>query len=303
VIMAAAQVPQLLPTTDNPCQVQHFIQHLMGGEPCPHSLACSTHQAICGLYSAPQYLCPDPVTSDMWSALGKVIDFSALRTCLIPAANSPAPAELLAFGLRCFTNSARRSVKAHTRFDPFSLRMHEFYAAGEGVSAYFVHLHPDLLDLMLPLSLMHVGTVVIAAVPVSYMEAGLHHRAAYFLDSIWSKGRGVFVRIIQSSGHQLPMGWLFLFPDKGQHDLLFQGRLHEHSCELLWDSRNPHALTRLSGMHILHSDLVRQQGVQAINRWLQVLARRGGVDISQLPPQLPDPPITAISQQFHQLSK
>jgi hypothetical protein len=161
-----------------------------------------------------------------------------------------------------------------------------------------VHLHPELLDLMLPLALQHVNSVVIAAVPVAYMEADLSHRTAYFLDNIWSRGRGVFVRVVQATGHQYPLGWLFLFPDHEQRDVLLQGRVAPYTCELLWDCRHPWSLVFLRGLHLLHLDLVRQHGVQAITRWLQVLARRGGVSVSQLPPHTPDPPISFLKR-FH----
>jgi hypothetical protein len=176
--------------------------------------------------------------------------------------------------------------------------MYDFYAAGDGVDAYFVHVFPELLDLMLPLALPFVNAVLIAAVPVSYMEADLPHRSAYFLDNIWSKCRGVFVRIIQPTGHQCPMGWLLLFPDLQQRDGLLQGRVDSHSCELLWDARNPASLVPLRGLHLLHLDLVRQQGVLAITRWLNVLARRGGVNVSQLPPHTPDPPISLLKSLY-----
>jgi hypothetical protein len=232
----------------------------------------------------------------MWLALRSIVDFSHVRTCLVPAAREPVPAQLLELGLRCFVNSVSLCFKAHTRFDPFGAQLHEFFATGDGTDSYFVHMHPDLLDLMLPLALQHANTVVIAAVPVAYMESDLPHRTSYFLDNIWSKGRGVFVRIVLPSGHQSPLGWLLLFPDVERRELVLQGRVAQHSCELLWDSRHPRSLVFLRGLHLLHLDLVRQQGVQAISRWLQVLARRGGVSISQLPPHTPDIPFSMLKQ-------
>jgi RNase H-like domain found in reverse transcriptase/Reverse transcriptase (RNA-dependent DNA polymerase)/Integrase zinc binding domain/PHD-finger/Integrase core domain/C-5 cytosine-specific DNA methylase len=294
VVMALRCVPPALPRLEAPHDVQRFIQLVMGGASCSDLLALDIMGALNRMYSPARADQLPPIHDIMWEALRRLLDFERLHSCLLPVACSGAPTPLLELGMRCFLNSVRRTGRAHSRFNPMSPEMYEFYAAGEGVDAYYVHVFPELLDLILPLALQFVNAVVIAAVPVAYMEADLPHRTAYFLDCIWSKGRGVFVRVIQPTGHQCPMGWLLLFPDLEQRDRLLQGRVDSHSCELLWDSRNPASLVPLRGLHLLHLDLVRQQGILAITRWLNVLARRGGVSVSQLPPHTPDPPISFL---------
>ena len=156
--------------------------------------------------------------------------------------------------------------------------------------------------LLLPLCLAHARHLVLALVPVSYLEARHAHRAAYFLDEIWSKARGLFIRVVTQSGHLDPLGWLLLFPDCDSRNLALRGRVEHHTCELLWDARYPSMFVPLRGLQLLHIDLVHQD-VQASARWLRVLARRGGVSVASLPHKVKGPPRSFVHQlEYHHLT-
>jgi hypothetical protein len=79
------------------------------------------------------------------------------------------------------------------------------------------------------------------------------------LDNIWSRQRGLFVRVRLPTGQISPMGWLLLFPDVHARDCMLQGRVAHHTCEVLWDSRCPRTLTFLRGLHLIHVESVRQR--------------------------------------------
>jgi hypothetical protein len=106
---------------------------------------------------------------------------------------------------------------------------------------------------------------------------------------------------VQPHGAVCPMGWLLLFPDLGSRFKLLGSRISHSTCEVLWDARNPQTLSFLSSLHLLHHDVVGQ-GVRASRRWLEQLARRGGVGVAQLPLNTPEPPKSFLHKhEFHHL--
>jgi hypothetical protein len=240
-----------------------------------------------------------PMHDFMWPALRAVLNLSQLHTCLLPLSRGSIPQPLLEAGLRCFTNHPFTDAQVHTHLDPFTLAMHEFYAAGDGVHMYFLHVPPELLDLLLPLCMLHVRHLVLAVVPLSYIESRQPHRCVWFHDQVWSRRHGLFLRVVQPHGAVCPVGWLLLFPDLGSRVKLLHGRVGSATCEVLWDARNPHTLTFMSSLRLLHFDVVGQ-GVRASRRWLELLARRGGVSIAQLPPDTPDPPRSFLLKHEYQ---
>jgi hypothetical protein len=79
------------------------------------------------------------------------------------------------------------------------------------MGAYFLNVHPHLLDVMLPLAAAYTGVAVVALVPVDYMTPAGVQRAAWFCDEVWPRGRGLFVRVVQDNGCLHTHGWLVLF--------------------------------------------------------------------------------------------
>jgi hypothetical protein len=258
-ILAALLQRPRLPMLDSPMAVKDFITLVLGGPECPDGLAMDIHHAVNMTYTAIGLPELQPLGMYHWAALGMVIDFSQLQTCLLPVQRHSVPAPLKESGVTCFTNHPGMIARTHTHADPFSFELHAFYAKDKPVDAYFIHVQHLLLDLLLPLSLLYVGKVVIAAVPTAYMEAPVIHRSSYMLDNIWSRQRGLFVRVRLPTGQISPMGWLLLFPDVHARDCMLQGRVAHHTCEVLWDSRCPRTLTFLRGLHLIHVESVRQR--------------------------------------------
>lgn len=270
--------------------MQCFLQHVMSGLECPEHVAVAAHGAYIQLWSPGE---DSPISKHVWNGLCSVVNLSHMQTCLLPLARRGVPMPLRQMGLSCITNHPHAGAAAHAQQDPFTLLMHEFFASDGCMDMYFVHVPAPLLDMLLPLCIAHARHLVLALVPVSYMESRHAHRAAYFMDEVWSQARGLFIRIVGPTGHIDPMGWLLLFPDANSRNLVMHGRVAHHTSEVLWDSRCPRMIVPLRGLHLLHIDLVHQ-GVRASTRWLQVLARRGGVMVAALPHQVRDPPRSLV---------
>ena len=175
VIMAMQWQVASLPVIESPADTQLSIRLLMGGCDCPDMYALDVQAAYMHLFTSHGGV-PDPPHAVMWRALAYIADLSSVATCLLPLWRGALPQQLIDMGMRCFVNHPHISSSAHTHMDPTSLAMHEFYAAEDGVDAYFVHAPEHLLDILLPLALMHANRVVLALVPTSYVQSPYVHR-------------------------------------------------------------------------------------------------------------------------------
>jgi hypothetical protein len=139
----------------------------------------------------------DPLVHDFMSTILRAVP------CCVTAMHPPPPSFSQIFapavavcGSVVMLSPSLTRAQVHMHRDPLNLSMHEFYAAGDGVHMYLLHVPPELLDLLLPLCMSHVRHLVLAAVPLSYIESRQPHRCAWFHDHVWSRRHGLFLRVV-----------------------------------------------------------------------------------------------------------
>jgi hypothetical protein len=194
----------------------------------------------------------------LWRALQFMLPLNRIQTCLLPLNAALVPLEFRQAGVICFTNHPNREIPADMHHDPFHLGSYEHFQAKGTADCCFLDVDPLLLDLLLPLAMLHAERVVIALVPVSWFSAPEAHRQVWLHDTVWTKHNGLFLRVRTLHGHLLDQGWLMLFPDHEARDWMLQGRVLGSCSDCLWDERNPWQLHMLGSMTAMHTRIFRR---------------------------------------------
>ena len=244
VVMWAVSASQLarLPDLCDPDAVVQYLDMLISGPSCEPEHALGIMCAVTQSYAL---RANPPFPAHTLDALKAVLHLPALHTVLAPLDCADQVAEVFQRpGVLAFSNHPHSLSRASTHLNPFAAATHEFYAAGDGIDAYFLNVQPYLLDVMLPMAVMYASMAVIALVPVSYMFPAPPCRAAWLADEVWSTGRGLFLRIVQENGLLCSHGWLIIFAEPSARVRLLQGRVDTAVSDCTWDSRLPHQLAR-----------------------------------------------------------
>ena len=144
----------------------------------------------------------------------------------------------------CMVNhpSPRNGLHVHARVDtsmhPLGAELHAYYAAGKGVDCHFLDCHPDLMDVLLPMSVAHAQVLTVACVPVAYVRPESPHRWVWFA---WMRAerRMLVVLVRDADGRLLQQCWLLMFARAGDKQRFITGAAATSCLEAVWDPATP----------------------------------------------------------------